>query len=112
MPQIHAKADNITLTVAAQPDGKLRATGLMWDDAFIFMPNEVLELRGVERQGARRSARQNFRPPCAAVTRNHLVHSARVGQSGARRLTLRSVLAVLFGRQPDHDHFAGRDPKA
>jgi hypothetical protein len=50
MPQIHAKADNITLTVTAQPGGKLRVTGRTWDDALIFMPNEVLELRGVERQ--------------------------------------------------------------
>jgi hypothetical protein len=28
MPQIHAKADNITLTVAAQPGGKLRGFGV------------------------------------------------------------------------------------
>jgi hypothetical protein len=42
MPQVHAKADNITLTVTAQPGGKLRVTGRTWEDALIFMPNEVL----------------------------------------------------------------------
>jgi len=37
----HAKADKVTLTAAAQADGRPRITGAMWDDALVMHPNEI-----------------------------------------------------------------------
>jgi len=44
-PQTLLKADNATLVIHAEKDGKLRLTCSAWADFCVILPGQVLELR-------------------------------------------------------------------
>jgi len=40
--------DGVTLAIRREPDGKMRVTSTLWEDAKVFKRDEVLEVRNVE----------------------------------------------------------------
>ncbi len=49
-PQIVKKADNLTLVLKAEKDGKIRASSMGWDEPVIVLLGHALEIVWVEGQ--------------------------------------------------------------
>ena len=53
-----AFCDDIQIVLGKQPDGKFRATSKSWDEARVFLPDQILEVRMISGRSAHRAQGQ------------------------------------------------------